>query len=172
MTRLLLISTLGAWAYVEFFWMPNVRVQWEGVISGWPVLVLTALATLTAIRLFRQQVQPAPPLQAPEAKLDDSLKKTIEELREDNWQLKQERKRYKARKDNWQHVSKEMLMKLDGYDAAIQENGQLKEQLSEAHSEIQQLERRQRNLIATTENKLKKFKRRLQAEAEQKASTE
>lgn len=170
MTRLLLIFTLGAWAYVEFFWMPSVNVQWEGVTSGWPVLVLTALATLSTVRLFWQQVLYHPSLQDPEVKLHGSLEETIDELREENWQLKQERNRYKDRWNNRQRASEEMLIKTARYDSVAQENVQLKEQLSEAHSEIQQLERRQRNLMATTENKLRKFKKRLQAEAEQKGS--
>lgn len=172
MTKLLLIFTFGAWAYVEFFWMPNEGIQWENVIAGWPALMLTALATLTTVHLFWQQTLPHPPLQGPEAKLDDPLKKTIEELREDNWQLKQERKRYKARWDNQQHAREEIAIKSKDYETAIQEKEKLKRQLSEAHSEIEQLEQRQRNLMATTENKLKKFKKRLQAEAQQRTSIE
>ncbi len=172
MTKLLLIFTLGAWAYVELFWMPNIGIQWENVIAGWPALVLTALATLTTIRLVWQQVLHHPSLQDPELKLHGSLEETVDELREENWQLKQERNRYKDRWNNRQHASEEMIIKTERYDEIAQENEQLKEQLSEAHSEIQQLERRQRNLIATTENKLRKFKKHLQAEAKQKASTE
>lgn len=168
MTRLLLIFTLGAWAYVKFSWMPSVNVQWEGVANGWPVLVLTALATLTTVRLFWQQVLHHPSLQDPEVKLHGSLEETIDELREENWQLKQERNRYKNRWNNRQHTSEEILRKAARYDGVAQENEQLKEQLNEAHSEIQLLEKRQRNLMATTENKLKKFKRRLQAETNQK----
>lgn len=168
MTRLLLICTIGAWAYVEFFWMPNIGIQWENVIAGWPALVLTALATLTAIRLVWQQVLHHPSLQDPEVKLHGSLEETIDELREENWQLKQERNRYKARLGNQQHASEEMIIKADSYDEAIQENEQLNQRLSEAHSEIKQLEGRQKNLMATTENKLRKFKKRLQAEAERK----
>ena len=172
MTRLLLIFTLGAWAYVEFFWMPSVNVQWEGVTYGWPVLVLTALATLTTVRLFWQQVLHHPSLQDPEVKLHGSLEETIDELREENWQLKQERNRYKDRWNSRQHASEEISRKTVHYNEVAKENEQLKQQLSEAHCNIQQLEKRQRNLMATTENKLRKFKKRLQAETEQKASTE
>lgn len=165
MTRLLLICTVAAWAYVTFFWMPAIGIQWKNVIAGWPALVLTALATLTTVRLFWQQVLHHPSLQDPEVKLHGSLEETIDELREENWQLKQERNRYKDRWNNRQHASEEILRKTVHYDEVTQENEQLKQQLSEAHCEIQQLERRQRNLIATTENKLRKFKKRLRAEA-------
>ena len=172
MTKLLLLCTLGALAYVRLYWMPSIGIQWENVIAGWPALVLTALATLTTVRLFWQQVLHHPSLQDPEVKLHSSLEETIDELREENWQLKQERNRYKDRWNNREHASEEMLRKTACYDDVTQENEQLKEQLNEAHSEIQQLERRQRNLMATTENKLKKFKKRLQAETEQKGSPE
>ena len=105
-------------------------------------------------------------------KLHGSLEETIDELREENWQLKQERNRYKDRWNNRQRASEEILRKTVRYDEVAQENEQLKQQLSETQREIQQLEKRQKNLMATTENKLKKFKKRLQEEAEQRASTE
>ena len=110
MTRLLLIFTLGAWAYVGFFWMPSVNLQWEDVISGWPVLLLTALATMTLISLIGRAVK-GPDTQEADREQIRTLQEQLSQLTVENIQAIQEKDHYLHKLFDSRHYEEAMQRK-------------------------------------------------------------
>ena len=158
MTRLLLIFTLGAWAYVGFFWMPSVNLQWEDVISGWPVLLLTALATMTLISLIGRAVK-GPDTQEADREQIRTLQEQLSQLTVENIQAIQEKDHYLHKLFDSRHYEEAMQRK-----AAADYEKQIKQLTQERNEAIEKAEHEaycRKNAMEMANRKIKKIKREL-----------
>ena len=158
MTRLLLIFTLGAWTYVRFFWMPSVNLQWEDVISGWPVLLLTALAIMTLISLIGRVVK-GPDTQEADREQIKSLQEQLSQLRVENIQAIQERDHYWYQLFDKRHYEEAMQRK-----AAADYEQQIKQLTQERDEAIEKAKHEaycRKNAMETANRRFKKIKREL-----------
>ena len=158
MTRLLLIFTLGAWAYVGFFWMPSVNLQWEDVISGWPVLLLTALATMTLISLIGRAVK-GPDTQEADREQIRTLQEQLSQLTVENIQAIQEKDHYLHKLFDSRHYEEAMQRK-----AAADYEKQIKQLTQERDEAIEKAKHEaycRKNAMETANRRIKKIKREL-----------
>ena len=158
MTRLLLIFTLIALAYLQFFWMPNARVQWTNVMAGWPVLLLTVLATMTLISLIGRVVK-GPDTQEADREKIRTLQEQLSQLTVENIQAIQEKDHYLHKLFDSRHYEEAMQRKAAAdYEKQIK---QLTQERDEAIEKAKHEEYCRKNAMETANRRIKKIKREL-----------